>query len=205
MNLLAYIKKKYKSLEKETLMFRGIVQGRGVIKSISKSEDSQRHGIVFPGGMLELVDIDTVMLVNGCSLTVVRILNDTVYFDIDQALGTTTFESLKEGDQVNLEIHPKFGEVVGRGGLTGNIKSTALVTGVEEDEAGFSVFIDIPKSLSENLMVQDDIGIDGVSSPITDMSNSVITLHYPRDLLANTNLAMLKKDVKVNVEILNEW
>ncbi|PSV18930.1 hypothetical protein C0W44_17250 [Photobacterium leiognathi subsp. mandapamensis] len=186
-------------------MFRGIVQGCGVIRSISKSEDSQRHGIIFPEDMLQLVDVDTVMLVNGCSLTVVRILGDMVYFDIDQALGTTTFDGLKEGDQVNLEIHPKFGEVVGRGGLTGNIKGTALVTAIEENEAGFSVLIDIPKGLAENLTVQDDIGIDGISLPITDMSDSLITLNYSRDLLANTNIASLAKDVKVNVEILNEW
>ncbi|OBU18133.1 hypothetical protein [Photobacterium aquimaris] len=186
-------------------MFRGIVQGRGVIKSISKSEDSQRQGIVFPEDILKLVDVDTVMLVNGCSLTVVRILNDTVYFDIDQALGTTTFDKLKEGDQVNLEVHPKFGEVVGRGGLTGNIKGTASIVEVEDNEVGLSVLIDIPKALAENLTVQDDIGINGISSSIISMSNSVITLHYPRDLFVKTNLATFSKDMKVNVEILNEW
>ncbi len=36
-------------------------------------------------------------------------------------------------------IHPKFGEVVGRGGLIGNIKGTALITAVEENEAVFQV------------------------------------------------------------------
>ncbi|WP_318476188.1 hypothetical protein [Photobacterium leiognathi] len=186
-------------------MFRGIVQDRGVIRTISKSEDSQRHGIIFSEGMLQLVNVGTVMLVNGCSLTVASVLNDMVYFDIDQALVTTTFDGLEEGDQVNLEIHPKFGEVVGRGGLIGNIKGTALVTAVEENEAGFSVLIDIPERVAENLTVEEEIGIDGISSCITDMSESVITLHYPRDLLANTNIASLAKDVKVNVEILNEW
>lgn len=70
-------------------------------------------------------------------LTVESVLNDMVYFDIYQALVTTTFDGLEEGDQVTLENHPKFGEVVGRGGLIGNIKGTALVTAVEENEAGF--------------------------------------------------------------------
>ncbi|GAD32028.1 lumazine binding domain protein [Photobacterium leiognathi] len=45
------------------------------------------------------------MLVAGCSLTVVSVLNDMVYFDIDQPLTTTTF-----------------GEVVSRGGLTENFQ-----------------------------------------------------------------------------------
>ncbi|AUI85414.1 hypothetical protein BS333_02905 [Vibrio azureus] len=188
-------------------MFKGIIQGCGVIKSISKSQDGQRHGIVFPEGMIQSIEKDTVMLVNGVSLTVVRIAGDVVYFDLDldRALGATTLGDLKEGDQVNLEIHPEFGEIIGRGALTGNIQGTALVTQVEENDNGFSVSIDIPQTLSDNLAVKGDIGIDGVSSCIQDKSDNVITLHYPRDLLPNTNFAMLTKGAKVNVETLSEW
>lgn len=29
-------------------MFKGIVQGTGIIKKISKNDETQRHGIIFP-------------------------------------------------------------------------------------------------------------------------------------------------------------
>ncbi|GEM76546.1 hypothetical protein [Vibrio sagamiensis] len=188
-------------------MFKGIVQGRGVIKSISKSPESQRHGVVFPKEIIQDVDVDTVMLVNGVSLTVVRIQGDVVYFDLDhdRALATSTLDNLEEGEYVNLEIHPNFGEVIGRGGLTGIIQGTAHITQIEKGNDGFSISIDIPKSLTDSLMVNDDIGINGISSSIKEKSDNIITLHYPHELLQNTNLAMLAEGRKVNVEIINEW
>lgn len=100
----------------------------GTIKKISKSDDRQRHGIIFPKNILQSVEVNSVMLVNGCSLTVVRITGNVVYFDIDQALNTTTFDWLDVGSKVNLEIHPKFGVTVGRGGLTG--QSKVLLTSI---------------------------------------------------------------------------
>ncbi|WP_305374234.1 hypothetical protein [Photobacterium leiognathi] len=50
------------------------------------------------------------MLVTCCSLTVVSVLNDMLYFEIDQPLTTTTF-----------------GEVVNRGGLTGNFQRMVVI------------------------------------------------------------------------------
>ncbi|PAJ71791.1 hypothetical protein CJF42_24830 [Pseudoalteromonas sp. NBT06-2] len=186
-------------------MFKGIVQGVGTIKKISKSDDRQRHGIIFPKNILQSVEVNSVMLVNGCSLTVVRITGNVVYFDIDQALNTTTFDWLDVGSKVNLEIHPKFGVTVGRGGLTGQIKGIANINNIIKEDDYFQVFIDIPKSLTDNISERDDIGINGISTCIDTMSDSIACINYPLDLLSSTNLSMLEKDSVVNVEILNEW
>ena len=186
-------------------MFKGIVQGTGIIKKISKNDGTQRHGITFPKNILDLVGKDTVMLVNGCSLTVVRITDDTVYFDIDQPLNTTTFDSLEIGDKVNLEVHPKFGVTVGRGGLTGKIKGVAIVEDITEAGSFLKFYINIPKNLTENISEKDDIGINGMSSYIEEISGDIICINYNKDLFNTTNLNTLTKSSPVNVEILNEW
>lgn len=67
------------------------------------------------------------------------------------------------------------------------------------------MFIDIPKSLTDNISERDDIGINGISTCIDTMSDSIACINYPLDLLSSTNLSMLEKDSVVNVEILNEW
>ncbi|MCD9475389.1 hypothetical protein [Photobacterium phosphoreum] len=186
-------------------MFKGIVQGTGIIKKISKNDETQRHGIIFPKNVLDLVEKNTVMLLNGCSVTVVRITGDVVYFDIDQALKTTTFDSLDVGNHVNLEIHPKFGVTVGRGGLTGKIKGVAIVEDIIEAGNCLKVYINIPKTLTENISERDDIGINGMSSYIEEISGDIICISYNKDLFNTTNLNTLTKNSPVNVEILNEW
>lgn len=186
-------------------MFKGIAQATGIIKKISKNNDSQRHGITFPKNVLDLVEKNTVMLVNGCSLTVARITGDVVYFDIDQALKTTTFDSLEVDDKVNLEIHPKFGVTVGRGGLTGNIKGVAIVDNITEEEDFLKVYIHIPKTLTDNISTKDYIGINGISNSIEEISGDIISINYPENLFNTTNLSTLRKHSPVNVEILNEW
>ncbi|OBU13913.1 hypothetical protein AYY19_07430 [Photobacterium aquimaris] len=189
-------------------MFKGIVHGTGIIKKISKNDDTQRHGITFQKNILDLVAKDTVMLVNGCSLTVVRITGDIVYFDIDQALNTTTFDSLEIGDKVNLELRPEFGSLLGKGALTGNIKGVATVDNVTEEEDLLKVYIEIPKNLTKNISAEDHIGINGVSNSIEEVSNDIICINYPKNLSITTNLSTLEAGSKVNVETLNvsnEW
>ncbi|WP_305846232.1 hypothetical protein [Photobacterium kishitanii] len=189
-------------------MFKGIVQGAGIIKKISKNDDTQRHGITFPKDILESVEKGTVMLVNGCSLTVVRISGDVVYFDIDQAINTTTFKELEVGNKVNLEVRPEFGSLLGKGALTGNIKGVATVDNITEEEDRLKVYIKIPKDLIENILSEDHIGINGVSHSIEEISDDIIFINYPKNLSITTNLGTLEKGSDVNVETLNvsnEW
>ncbi len=83
-------------------MFTGIVQGTAEVIIIEAKESFQTHTVRLCGEMLSGLAIGASVAHNGCCLTVTKIADELVSFDLMQAtLQLTNLGALRVGDRVN--------------------------------------------------------------------------------------------------------
>ena len=83
----------------------GHIFGVGVIKNIDDRGDTKDLRIQAPAAMMQYLFYKGYIALNGCSLTVGKVLKSS--FDIHlipEAIKVTNFQSLQKGDLVNIEI-----------------------------------------------------------------------------------------------------
>ena len=83
----------------------GHIFGVGVIKSIDDRGDTKDLRIQAPAAMMQYLFYKGYIALNGCSLTVGKVLKSS--FDIHlipETIKVTNFQSLQKGDLVNIEI-----------------------------------------------------------------------------------------------------
>jgi riboflavin synthase len=83
----------------------GHIFGVGVIKSINDRGDTKDLRIQAPAAMMQYLFYKGYIALNGCSLTVGKVLKSS--FDIHlipETIKVTNFQSLQKGDLVNIEI-----------------------------------------------------------------------------------------------------
>lgn len=83
----------------------GHVDGVGTIESIDEEGDFWKLGVRFPDSLARYIAVKGSLCVDGISLTVADIENDTAYFAIVPfTLRHTNLDKKKPGDFVNLEV-----------------------------------------------------------------------------------------------------
>lgn len=181
-------------------MFTGIVIGMGEITAVKK-----RSG----GALLSLragddplpADIGDSIAVNGVCLTVARMENNIVTFDLsDETLRSTNLGMLKAGDRVNLEyaLRPdsRFGGhfVTGHVDAVGTIRSKGLLGDMWKYE------IEAPKQVMHFLVEKGSVAVDGVSLTIVDILKNSFTLVIIPHTAKLTTLGFKGPGDTVNIE-----
>ena len=183
-------------------MFTGIVQGTAEVVAIDEKEDFRTHTIRMPSEKVAGLEPGASVAHNGCCLTVTRVEDDRVSFDLMQeTLRVTNLGALRVGDRVNIERAARFGDEIGGHAMSGHIIATAEVTRVEESENNYQVWFRIPEDLARYVFTKGYIGVDGVSLTIGEVRGCEFNVNLIPETLARTNMATRTVGDRVNIEI----
>jgi|TARA_B110000967_G_scaffold110156_2_gene112753 riboflavin synthase len=180
-------------------MFTGIIESRGVVKSINSNKSNIDLTIV--SDLVDELKVDQSISHNGVCLTVVSIDKDAYTVTaIKETLEKTNLEELKLGDQVNLERCLKVGDRLDGHFVQGHVDQIATCTNVV-NENGSWVFTFEYSPLNNNITIEKgSITVNGVSLTIINSKESKFSVAIIPYTFANTNFNTFKPGTLVNIE-----
>jgi riboflavin synthase len=183
-------------------MFTGIVQGTAEMVDVVEKENFRTHTIRLPREYVEGLKPGASVAHNGCCLTVVRIEEDRVSFDLMQeTLRVTNLGELGVGDRVNFERAARFGDEIGGHQMSGHIIAMAEVTRVIESENNRQVWFRLPAELAKYIFAKGYIGIDGISLTIGEVKGEEFDVNLIPETLERTNMGWREAGDRVNIEV----
>lgn len=180
-------------------MFTGIIESRGVVKSINSNKSNIDLTIV--SDLVDELKVDQSISHNGVCLTVVNIDKDAYTVTaIKETLEKTNLGELKLGDQVNLERCLKVGDRLDGHFVQGHVDQIATCTNVV-NENGSWVFTFEYSPLNNNITIEKgSITVNGVSLTVINSKESKFSVAIIPYTFANTNFNTFKPGTLVNIE-----
>jgi len=181
-------------------MFTGIVEGVGKLIKAEK-EQSNLH-LWIEADFCDELKIDQSVAHNGVCLTVVD-FKDGLYkvTAIEETLQKTNFNTLKEGDLINLERCLQFNGRIDGHIVQGHVDQTGKIVSIENQNGSFFVTVEYDESSSGNVTVEKgSICLNGISLTVVDSKVgqfSVAIIPYTWEF---TNLNQVKVGDTMNLE-----
>ena len=149
-------------------MFSGIVQGIGIVKEISQRNWGSSIVVSLPNNLLNNQIGDSIA-VNGVCLTITKMLNELVHFDlIQETLSKTTFDELKVNDFVNVEYAMTMASKIGGHYVQGHIDLASEIHKILNENGKYILYFKLPKSYQKLIIPTGFIAIDGISLTVVD-------------------------------------
>lgn len=178
-------------------MFTGIIQEKGLLKSIKKIGTTKRIIIKAPKSSKKLKKGDS-LAVNGACLTMIEKKNTELAFDIiEETLKKSHFQKIKENDTLNLELPLRYGDLLSGHLILGHIDGTGTVKKITREK----IEIEFPKKLTKFITQKGCIAINGASLTVAEKKSRSFTIALTPYTGKNTNLGNLHEKEKVNMEI----
>lgn len=191
-------------LKERKIMFSGIVEEAGVVKSLVKEGDNLH--ITVKCSFVDELKIDQSVAHNGVCLTVVELGDDSYTVTaIKETLMRSNLGALKEGDLVNLERSMCMNGRLDGHIVQGHVDTTAVCTSVT-DENGSHVFTfkyDVPAELKRKGYITVDKGsvtVNGVSLTVCEPTDDTFSVAIIPYTFENTNFCRIKEGTLVNLE-----
>lgn len=183
-------------------MFTGIVQSIGEVDSVTAEEGDAEIQISAPGLGLELVAIGDSIAVNGCCLTVTRLLENAFIADVShETLNVTTLGGWNVGTMVNLEKALSAGQPLGGHYVTGHVDGVATVTHLEQDARSTRMQIDVPDALARYIAKKGSVTVDGVSLTVNEVGPTNFVVNLIPHTLDVTVMNRYAVGTRVNLEV----
>lgn len=184
-------------------MFTGLVQELGKVTDINVGETSAILTIEAPISVHGISKGDSVAI-NGVCLTAIAITDSTFAADVMvQTLRVTTLGKLVKGSPVNVELSARLDSLMGGHIVQGHVDGIAEVVERAPGEKWEKFVVRIPAHLSQFVVNQGSIALDGVSLTIGEMNDAKneVTVWLIPETLAKTNLSQKVMGDTVNVEV----
>lgn len=181
-------------------MFTGIVEGVGKLIKAEK-EQSNLH-LWIEADFCDELKIDQSVAHNGVCLTVVD-FKDGLYkvTAIEETLRKTNFNTLKNGDLINLERCLQYNGRIDGHIVQGHVDQTGKVVSIENQNGSFFVTVEYDEVSSGNVTVEKgSICLNGISLTVVDSKVgqfSVAIIPYTWEF---TNLNQVKVGDTMNLE-----
>lgn len=184
-------------------MFTGIIETISTILDIKEKKNFRTQYICLPKTMLSNLNIGDSISNNGCCLTITKINNNIVSFDIiKETLRLTNLGQLKIGDKVNLERSASLQKEIGGHLMSGHIMCTAKLVKINISENNKQVWFSLCKdNLLKYIFNKGYIGIDGISLTIGKIKNNCFCVNLIPETITRTTLGEKKIQDIVNIEI----
>ncbi|HYY86352.1 MAG TPA: riboflavin synthase [Nitrososphaeraceae archaeon] len=187
-------------------MFTGIVEGTGVVKSISKIKTANRiadNRIEIDLGKLRRgLRVGDSVSVNGTCLTATRILKNIAFFEVvKETTKRTSLGLLKAGDLVNLERSLRINDRIEGHIVLGHVDGVGKIEDIVKIPSETKIWISVNKQTARLLVPKGSIAVDGISFTIVDVNNEVFSVALVPHTLAVTTFKRKKKGDKVNIEV----
>lgn len=181
-------------------MFTGIIEETGSVLDFSEQETAYRLTLSADRVLADLQLGDSIA-VNGCCLTAVAFDAESVSFDLlQESVRLTSFQSLKQGDPVNLESSLRFNGKIGGHFVSGHIDATGTVSHAERRGKDLYLRVTPPPAFLKYLVYKGSIAIDGVSLTVAEVDDSGFAVWLIPHTLEVTNLHAKAEGSLVNLE-----
>lgn len=184
-------------------MFTGLVQELGKVTDIKVGETLAILTIDAPISVRGISKGDSVAI-NGVCLTAIAITDSTFAADVMvQTLRVTTLGKLVKGSPVNVELSARLDSLMGGHIVQGHVDGIAEVVERAPGEKWEKFVVRIPAHLSQFVVNQGSIALDGVSLTVGEMNDAKneVTVWLIPETLAKTNLSQKAIGDTVNVEV----
>ena len=187
-------------------MFTGIVQSQAEV--LSKNTENNLSRLVISVGLplISGLELGASVAINGVCLTTVdfgKIDNNQAFiaFDvIDETLRVTNLSNLATGSKVNVERSLKAGDEIGGHMVSGHIHCQAELEKVESTDSNCALFFSCDTKWMKYVLAKGFIAVNGTSLTVGQVSDNEFSVHLIPETLSRTNLGLLEKGNKVNLE-----
>ncbi|MDO8662034.1 MAG: riboflavin synthase [Candidatus Omnitrophota bacterium] len=182
------------------LMFSGIIEELGIVKSISRKGNITLLAINAEKTLVDTKIGDSIA-VNGACLTAVEIKKDSFTFEVmPQTLKITNLGALRIGEKVNLERSLKVGDRISGHFVLGHIDCLGIIRKKGYSGGNLAFEIAIPPEFIKYCLAKGSIAVDGISLTIADRKSSAFSVYIIPHTLKNTTLGFKGPSDKVNIE-----
>lgn len=184
-------------------MFTGLIQELGKVTKITKAQSSAILTINAPHSIPGISKGDSVAI-NGVCLTAIEVRESEFLADVMvQTLRMTNLGDLTEGSVVNVELSARMDSLMGGHIVQGHVDGIAKVVARTPGEKWERFVVQIPEQISQFVVNQGSIAIDGVSLTVGEINDETleVTLWLIPETLAKTNLSQKQTGDTVNVEV----
>ena len=188
-------------LNKDNIMFTGIVEGVGIVKALKETARIlvARIGTSFSNG--EGLNAGASLAVNGCCLTIKEDGSSTGSFDLlEETLKRTNLGKLKEGDKVNLERSLAANGRLGGHFVTGHVDGAGIIDVFEERGKNLFLQINLEAEGAKYLVDKGCVAVDGCSLTVCDVTDHSFAVWLIPHTLDQTNLKSRVVGDRLNLE-----
>jgi len=181
-------------------MFTGIVEGTVQLKDTEQAGEGLRITVERPEFLQEISRGESISL-SGTCLTVEEFQEESVkFFLAEETLEKTWFDSLTQGDELNVEKSLTPEDRMGGHVVQGHVETYAEVLEVEELDEGWNLRFEKPDDL-ENLVVHKGfIAVEGISLTVTDIGEDFFSVTIIPETWEVTNLSQKEEGDRINLE-----
>lgn len=182
-------------------MFTGLIEGRGIVRSIGPEGPAVLLVLEAPAAMAGGCSIGESVAINGCCLTAVDVAERRWSFQAGvETLARTNLASLEPGDAVNLERALPAGGRIGGHFVQGHIDGTGSIEEIEQDEEWARMWFRIPEPIAAQLVPKGSVCVDGVSLTVVDAEAERFSVALIPHTLEMTTLGLRRPGERVNIE-----
>jgi riboflavin synthase len=181
-------------------MFTGLVQDRGVVEGISKTDDGVRMTVssALTG---ELGEGDSIA-VDGVCLTASAVKDGTFSAEVmNETLQRTALEGAVPGSPVNLELPLRASDRLGGHIVQGHVDGVGTVRGAADDGFARRLEVEAPAQVLRYVVEKGSIAVDGVSLTVAEITERSFTVSLIPETLERTTLGAAEPGTKVNLEV----
>ncbi|WP_334124726.1 riboflavin synthase [Empedobacter brevis] len=188
-------------------MFTGIVEGVG--KLIKTEKDQSNLHLWIEADFCDELKIDQSVAHNGVCLTVVD-FKDNLYkvTAIEETLQKTNFNTLKDGDLINLERCLQFNGRIDGHIVQGHVDQTGKIVSIENQNGSFFLTVAYDEASSGNVTVEKgSICLNGISLTVVDSKIgqfSVAIIPYTWEF-SNLNHVQVGDTLNLEFDILGKY
>jgi riboflavin synthase len=183
-------------------MFTGIIEAKGEVTSLEKSNASCQ--LVIHSDSLQLGDlsIGDSIAVNGVCLTVTAFGKNSFQADVsNETLACSTLGALAIGAQVNLEKALRADSRLGGHIVSGHVDGLARLLSKETDGDSLALWFSSPGELSLYIARKGSVCLDGVSLTVNAVRGDDFSVNIIPHTASATNIGLLETGDCVNLEV----
>lgn len=182
-------------------MFTGLVECTGRVLELTPIEQGARYTLEIP--FADELALGDSVAVNGCCLTVDRIVGKRVEFDLlTQTLRVTSLGQLKPGSICNLERAMGGSGRFGGHFVMGHVDTTGEVVSITPVGQDHCVRVRIPSEYTRYTIDKGSIAIDGISLTIANIiDGNILEFWITPHTWQRTNMHAYAPGTIVDIEV----
>ena len=183
-------------------MFTGIIEGVGMVTSISKSNSGAEVIIRVRLGKFGrgLKKGDSVCI-NGACLTATKLSRGEAEFEmVSETIRRTNLGQTKPGEMVNIERSLRVGDRLEGHFVLGHVDGTGVIDYIQKMPSETTIWIKLDERLTKSLAPKGSIAVDGVSLTLVGIEGDRVSVSLIPHTLKVTTLGMKRRGDRVNIE-----